>query len=40
MMIHVPQVLTPEQVARCREVMQKAAWVDGKVDRRASSRPR
>ncbi len=31
MMIHVPQVLTPEQVARCREVMQKAAWVDGKV---------
>ena len=31
MMIHVPQVLNPEQVARCREVMQKAAWVDGKV---------
>jgi PKHD-type hydroxylase len=31
MMIHVPQVLTPEQVARCREVMEKAAWVDGKV---------
>jgi PKHD-type hydroxylase len=31
MMIHIPQVLTPEQVARCREVMQKAAWVDGKV---------
>jgi PKHD-type hydroxylase len=31
MMIHVPQVLTAEQVARCREVMEKAAWVDGKV---------
>src|SRR4029079_6597378 len=31
MMIHVPKVLTPEQVARCREVMEKAAWVDGRV---------
>ena len=31
MMIHVPQVLNPEQVARCREVMEKADWVDGKV---------
>jgi PKHD-type hydroxylase len=31
MMVHIPQVLTPEQVARCRDVMQKAAWVDGRV---------
>jgi len=31
MMVHVPGVLTPEQVARCREVMQKAEWVDGRV---------
>jgi PKHD-type hydroxylase len=31
MMVHVPQVLTAEQVARCREVMEKAAWVDGRV---------
>ncbi len=31
MMMHVPQVLTPDQVARCREVMERAAWVDGKV---------
>jgi PKHD-type hydroxylase len=31
MMVHIPQVLTPDQVARCREVMQKAAWVDGRV---------
>jgi PKHD-type hydroxylase len=29
--MHVPQVLTPDQVARCREVMERAAWVDGKV---------
>lgn len=31
MMVHIPNVLTPEQVARCREVMEKAAWVDGNV---------
>ena len=31
MMIHVPKVLTPEQFARCREVIEKAAWVDGRV---------
>jgi PKHD-type hydroxylase len=31
MMVHVPNVLTAEQVARCREVMQKASWVDGRV---------
>ena len=31
MMVHVPNVLTPEQVGRCREVMEKAAWVDGRV---------
>src|ERR1043165_2314204 len=31
MMVHVPNVLTPEQVARCRDVMEKAAWVDGKI---------
>ena len=31
MMVHVPKVLTPEQVARCRGVMEKAAWVDGRV---------
>jgi PKHD-type hydroxylase len=30
-MVHIPAVLTPEQVARCREVMEKAAWVDGNV---------
>jgi len=31
MMIHVPNVLTSGQVARCRDVMDKAAWVDGRV---------
>lgn len=31
MMLHIPKVLTPEQVARCRDVMLKASWVDGRV---------
>jgi PKHD-type hydroxylase len=31
MMVHVPQVLSAEQVARCREMMERAAWVDGRV---------
>ncbi|MET0970735.1 MAG: Fe2+-dependent dioxygenase [Tardiphaga sp.] len=29
MLVHIPEVLTKEQVARCREVMDKAAWIDG-----------
>jgi PKHD-type hydroxylase len=31
MMIHIPGVLSAQQVARCREVMEQAAWVDGRV---------
>jgi PKHD-type hydroxylase len=31
MMVHIPNVLTAEQVARCRDVMTKAEWVDGNV---------
>ncbi|MGE6758993.1 Fe2+-dependent dioxygenase [Corallococcus interemptor] len=31
MMVHIPQVLTPEQVARCRAVFDKAAWEDGRT---------
>ena len=31
MMIHIPNVLTPEQVARCRYVMTRAAWIDGRA---------
>jgi len=29
MMLHIPQVLSPDQVARCRAVMERAAWEDG-----------
>ena len=31
MMVHIPKVLAPEQVARCSDVMVKAEWVDGRV---------
>jgi PKHD-type hydroxylase len=31
MMVHVPEVLTPQQVARCREVMERAEWVVGRA---------
>ena len=31
MMVHVPHVLTPEQVARCRQVFDRAAWADGRL---------
>jgi PKHD-type hydroxylase len=31
MMVHIPNVLTHEQVGRCREVMLKAAWDDGRT---------
>ena len=31
MMVHIPNVLSDDQVARCRDVMQRAAWVDGRV---------
>ena len=31
MMVHIPGVLAPEQVSRCRDVMEKAAWVDGRA---------
>lgn len=31
MMLHIPNVLTAEQVARCRDVMTKAEWVDGNI---------
>lgn len=31
MMIHIPNVLTPEQVARCRDVMTRVAWIDGRA---------
>jgi PKHD-type hydroxylase len=31
MLLHVPDVLTEAQVARCRDLMQRATWVDGRV---------
>jgi PKHD-type hydroxylase len=31
MMLHIPQVLNAAEVARCREVMAKGAWVDGRA---------
>src|SRR4029450_9874280 len=31
MIAHIPNVLSQEQVAHCREVMNRASWVDGRV---------
>jgi PKHD-type hydroxylase len=31
MIVHVPGVLNPEQVARCRDVLSRASWIDGRV---------
>jgi PKHD-type hydroxylase len=31
MLISIPDVLTPEQVAQARQILDKAEWVDGKV---------
>jgi PKHD-type hydroxylase len=30
MMLHIPAILTPEEVAECREALQAAPWVDGR----------
>jgi PKHD-type hydroxylase len=29
MMVHIPEILSKEQVALCREAMDRAAWIDG-----------
>jgi PKHD-type hydroxylase len=31
MLLSIPKVLTEAQVARCRELMERASWVDGRV---------
>ena len=31
MMVHIPKVLTQEQVAHCRELFARAAWEDGRA---------
>ncbi|PYC29495.1 Fe2+-dependent dioxygenase [Aquipseudomonas alcaligenes] len=37
MMLHIPQVLKPQQVAECRQVLQQAKWVDGRQTAGATS---
>ena len=37
MLICIPQVLSAEQVAFCRKVMDEAEWTDGKVTAGAQS---
>jgi PKHD-type hydroxylase len=31
MLIHIPAVLTPDQLVACRETLQAAKWLDGRV---------
>jgi PKHD-type hydroxylase len=31
MIVHIPDVLDQKQLAQCREAMQRAAWIDGRV---------
>lgn len=31
MLVHVPEVLTPDEVAKCRDLMQRTAWDDGRL---------
>ncbi len=31
MLLHIPKVLSPEQVAQCREILTASQWVDGNV---------
>jgi len=38
MLVRIPQVLSKEEVAHCRKVLEGAAWVDGKVTAGAQSR--
>jgi PKHD-type hydroxylase len=37
MLLHVPNVLTPEQVANARQLLDSATWIDGKVTAGAQS---
>jgi PKHD-type hydroxylase len=38
MLVRIPQVLTREEVASCRQVLEAATWVDGKVTAGEQSR--
>lgn len=31
MLLQIPDVLTPAEVARCREILDQAEWIDGRV---------
>lgn len=31
MIVHIPEVLNQDQLARCREAMERAAWIDGRA---------
>src|SRR5271168_3965444 len=31
MLLHIPEVLTPAQVAECRDALAKADWADGRA---------
>lgn len=31
MLIHVPDVLTPDEVRHCRQVLENSPWVDGRI---------
>ena len=31
MLLQIPDVLTPAEVARCRELLEAAEWIDGRV---------
>ncbi len=31
MMLHIPNVLTPDQVLRCRAMFERVQWVDGRT---------
>ena len=31
MLLQIPDVLTPGEVARCRKMLEEAEWVDGRV---------
>ncbi len=31
MLLHIPAILTPEQVVQCRAVLEKADWIDGRA---------
>jgi PKHD-type hydroxylase len=31
MLLHIPDVLTPDQVTQCRKELDNADWVDGRI---------